>query len=49
VVLYKDSFTSVRGLSVGSVTLHPVALMSCMLPMAGSKRPALQGIEYAFL
>jgi hypothetical protein len=26
-VLYEDSFTSVRGLSGGSVTLHPVALM----------------------
>ena len=28
VVLYEDSCTSVRGLSGGSVTPHPVALMS---------------------
>jgi hypothetical protein len=48
VVLYEDSFTSVRGLSGGSVTSHPVTLMSDVIPM-GSKRFALQGIEYAFL
>jgi hypothetical protein len=47
-VLYEqDSFTSLRGLSGGSVTLHPVALIS--YPWAQRGRFALQGIEYAFL
>jgi hypothetical protein len=36
VVLYEDSFTSVRGLSGGSVTLHPVALMSYPWAQSGS-------------
>jgi hypothetical protein len=47
VVLYEDPFTSVRGLSGGPVTSHPVPLMS--YPWAQSGRFALQGIEYAFL
>jgi hypothetical protein len=48
VLMYEDFFTSVRGLSGGSVTPHPVSLMS--YPWAQAKRFALQGaIEYAFL
>jgi hypothetical protein len=39
VVLYEDSCTSVRGLSGGSVTPHPVALMSHPWAQRGSPYP----------
>jgi hypothetical protein len=47
VVLHEDSCISTRGLSGGSVTPHPVALID-VIPM-GSKKFALQSTEYAFL
>jgi hypothetical protein len=49
VVLYGGSFVSTRGLSGGSVPLHPVAVIWCPWAQSGSPRRIMDDLRLAAL